>query len=612
MRRTGSPLRGFNCVSWRSSYMHVTVSSTCCDATPSCCRAELNMEGSGTLWPERQDWRTRSKLAPSRERRRAGPSAAAVSSSQWLASTAVRSPDVTEKKTSLRFTHLSDFISPASPHVTAGSQVMSSCLLGFMWGFNLHHLEEISEDSCQSFDVNNQATSFRFHRLAKRWCWGARFGPRVAVCPPQLCMFCVQMCWCSCTSVTQTGSCLQHSWLDDHHRLSELLQQGCDWPIRRQSHSPDLSLLHNLRLQCWDHLHTHSHTRRVTVKQSCKEEGGGSKSVEDSLTSLTWERVVSPLSARLAAPCFCDVTVDRKPLKTTEWNEQRTTSMQQICANQIIWSTCVYTWQRNVLSLQWGLNSTPCCLNLFLSDSAPKGNSKALNASLLQKTSNCSVFNTDFWKFGHSDVFSLHGLTHWNYYYCSVILLSFTIFDILFFSPSQCSTNTSVWLSLLQTAWLCLFVSLCWLCCCSRLCVSTTARPSMTGPQVEKWMARSGFLCLFLVFFKKKSLCHVACSSLVQFPLKMSPSQSINPCSCLSLLGFSLSLFLRQYRPDSGLWRQHDHARSQPVHGSVGRLQHHRLGSEREPQHHRVPGLRRHQRESSNHPLPAACEPQSG
>ncbi|TNN26242.1 hypothetical protein EYF80_063622 [Liparis tanakae] len=56
--------------------------STCRDVTPSCCRAQLNMAGSGTLWPERQDWRTRSKLAPSRERRRAGAPAEGASSSQ--------------------------------------------------------------------------------------------------------------------------------------------------------------------------------------------------------------------------------------------------------------------------------------------------------------------------------------------------------------------------------------------------------------------------------------------------------------------------------------------------------------------------------------------------
>lgn len=64
---------------------------TCSGSTPSCSRADLNMAASGTLWPcEWQDWRTRSKWPPSRHRWQDDDS---VSSSQWLANTAVKKPE---------------------------------------------------------------------------------------------------------------------------------------------------------------------------------------------------------------------------------------------------------------------------------------------------------------------------------------------------------------------------------------------------------------------------------------------------------------------------------------------------------------------------------------
>jgi len=70
------------------------------------------------------------------------------------------------------------------------------------------------------------------------------------------------------TTLTQTGRRLQHGWLDVHRRLSELLQQASRRPIRRQSHTLEPGLVHALRLEGRDHLHT-----------GFEDEGGGNVSV---------------------------------------------------------------------------------------------------------------------------------------------------------------------------------------------------------------------------------------------------------------------------------------------------------------------------------------------
>lgn len=131
----------------------------------------------------------------------------------------------------------------------------------------------------------------------------------------------------------------------------------------------------------------------------------------------------------------------------------------------------------------------------------------------------------------------------------------------------------------------------------------------------DKHKLRNYFSSLLPCFFSSLSLQQQQLDHNINFP-SGSNGRNLTILKHKSMLSFKSPRFLfvffhRQFGPDSWLWSQYDHPENQPVHGSVGRLQHHRLGSERKPQHYGVPGLDRHQCGPSNHHLPTSCESQS-